>query len=383
MSLLLFVMTAHAAEIRDIHFEQHDDATRMHVIFTGESDFQAKILTSPPQLRILMRDKAFADQKQPPHFISPFQKVSIDQRQDQRQDHLALTVDLDTPAIIQSAFVVEGEPHHHMVIDIIPAPDEDAFLQHVNIPHGPLVLESDSGDVAHRPLSKPDRSNKPIIMIDAGHGGIDPGAISRGGIQEKRITLAIAKKLADRLNKTGLYDARLTRDRDVFIRLHDRVAMAKAAQADLFLSIHADSVRGGHNLTGASVYTLSDTASDAHTAALANRENAVDARVEADETESNDHMIKTLLIDMSMNDTVQKSRELADHIVMGFARAGVKTIRGPHRHAGFVVLTNPNTPSVLIETGFLSNEKQAQDLLTPAAQSKIIEGIMTAIAAYL
>jgi N-acetylmuramoyl-L-alanine amidase len=369
---MIMPISAQAAEIRDIRFGTHPDKTRMVIDFTGASDFQAKILGEPAQLQILLREKILPTQDSF-DFKMPFQNIVFSKR----KDLTALTLNLSSFHVIQSAFVIEGDISHRLVVDVVPA-NENRFYQKVNVPHGTLQTEDIADEVAMTPPLKP---IKPIIMIDAGHGGIDPGAVSKGGIREKDITLSIAKKLAEALTATGHYDARLTRDRDQFLRLHHRVKMARDAQANLFLSIHADSVRGGYNVTGASIYTLSDTASDDQTKALMERENAADA-IGGFDAGVEDVAVNAILIDLAMDDTMEKSRGLANKIIRGLRQAGVQTIVGPHRHAGFVVLKAPDIPSVLIETGFLSNEKQAQDLLNPDTQSKIVQGIVNAVNGY-
>ena len=346
----------------DIRFGNHPDKTRLVIDFTGESDFRA-VIDSAGGMVIHLKHKDVI-----PHNYTvkpPFSDLIIQED----KPFTRLELPLIHPAKIRSAYVIEGNPHR-LVIDVTDGVSNGAV-------HGPLVIDPASLKSDQSAMSE----SKPIIMIDAGHGGVDPGAVSRGGIFEKDITLSIALITFDLLNKSGRYDARLTRETDQFIRLYDRVKMAREADADLFISIHADSVRGGERVSGASVYTLSPTASDAQTAALAKRENAVDL-IGGFDADVADESIQALLINLSMSETMDNSKKLADMLVRGFKDHQVKTIAGPHRHAGFAVLKAPDIPSVLVETGFLSNEDQAKALLDPAYQNAIAQSIFVAVDQY-
>jgi len=348
-----------AAEIIDIRFGKHPDRSRLVIDFTGDTDFQAKI-NKDSALVIHLRQKEVNNLDH--HLKPPFEDLIIKPAGQFTQLHFTL----QSPHKIRSAYVIAGDPNR-LVIDIVAGTPNYTT-------HGPL--QTDAVTKRGHPLNK-----KPIIMIDAGHGGVDPGAISPSGIREKDITLTISLMIADILNKTGRYDAMLTRETDRFIRLYDRVKKARDVDADIFLSIHADSVRGGDRISGASVYTLSETASDAQTAALAKRENAVDL-IGGFDAHIEDDAVHAMLVDMSMQETKNNSIALANMIVRGLKQKNVKTIMGPHRHAGFVVLKAPDIPSVLLETGFLSNEDQARDLLDPLYQNAIAQSVLHALDNY-
>jgi N-acetylmuramoyl-L-alanine amidase len=214
----------------------------------------------------------------------------------------------------------------------------------------------------------------PLIVIDAGHGGVDSGAIASNGVYEKNITLATARKLRDVLLATKRYRVKMTRDSDVFIKLPQRVAIARQAGADLFVSLHADTIMRP-TVQGASVYTLSETASDAETAKLAERENAVDSLVNVDVGDVEDD-VADILIDLVTRDTMNQSKVLAGTVVSTFKISGVAMLpQNPHRSAGFAVLKAPDIPSVLIEMGYLSNRNEADKLSTAAHQQKIASAI--------
>ncbi len=227
-------------------------------------------------------------------------------------------------------------------------------------------------------LVAPAKTKIPLIVIDAGHGGVDSGAIASNGVFEKNITLSVARRLRDTLEATGHYKVHLTRDRDIFIKLPQRVAIARKLGADLFISLHADTImRPG--VQGASVYTLSEKASDAETAKLAERENAVDTLVNVDVGDVEDD-VADILIDLVTRDTMNQSKVLAQDVVSTFHQNSILTLpEHPHRSAGFAVLKAPDIPSVLIEMGYLSNRTEANRLINPEHQQKLAEAIVATI----
>ncbi len=223
------------------------------------------------------------------------------------------------------------------------------------------------------------RNKTPIIMIDAGHGGKDPGATGGKAQYEKDITLAYAKYLTKKLNQTGRYRAFLTRRDDVFILLRERVTLARDAGADIFISLHADSA-GEASARGLSVYTVSEKASDKEAAALAAQEN------KADELDGSvlhkDAQVSDILIDLAQRDTKNKSSRLADIMVEEFKRENMKMLPYPHRYAGFRVLKAHDIPSLLIEMGFLTNPTDQKLLKTTKFKSQISGSIINALDGY-
>lgn len=217
-------------------------------------------------------------------------------------------------------------------------------------------------------------TKKPLIVIDPGHGGVDPGALATNGIFEKNITLATAKEVKRLLEATGRYRVKLTRDTDIYIKLPERVRIARSAGADMFISLHADTI-GRPSVKGASVYTLSDVASDAETAKLATRENAVDTLVNVDVGHV-DADVADILIDLVTRDNMNQSKVLAETVVSTFKANGVSTLPlRPHRSAGFAVLKAPDIPSVLIEMGYLSNKEEADLLASSSHRTKIAASV--------
>lgn len=205
------------------------------------------------------------------------------------------------------------------------------------------------------------------VVLDAGHGGVDKGAVSKSGTLEKEINLAMALALRDALQARGDVEVTLTRDDDTFIPLEERAAIGRRERADLFISIHADSIRYA-DLRGATVYTLSETASDELSREIAASENAAD-RFAGEEWQRDEPTVFDILLDLTRRETVSFSEHFASSLVRDLRREDIRLINRPKRSAGFKVLTAPDVPSVLVELGFLSN-REDEKLLTDAAWRK-------------
>jgi len=213
---------------------------------------------------------------------------------------------------------------------------------------------------------------KPLIVIDPGHGGIDPGALGTDAM-EKNITLAVAKQLRQQLLATGRFRVVLTRDKDVFIPLRDRFKIARDKNADLFISLHADS-NPSTQARGASVYTLSDKASDAEAEALAAKENKSDVIAGVDLSKEN-QTVTGILIDLAQRETTNMSSRFAA-VLVNELRNDTMMLQNSHRFAGFAVLKAPDVPSVLLEMGYVSSSADEQ-LLTNSKHQKLLAGSIT------
>ncbi|MBW8444042.1 MAG: N-acetylmuramoyl-L-alanine amidase [Arenimonas sp.] len=219
-----------------------------------------------------------------------------------------------------------------------------------------------------------------VIAIDAGHGGIDAGATGAATkTQEKEITLAFAKALSERLRGEPGIEAFLVREGDEFLSLSERVTIARQRGANLLISFHADTLRQG-NIRGATVYTISDKASDRMAADLAERENLSDAVGGVSET-GEPAEVSDILLDLTRRETQAFSISMADSVVRSF-EGQVALINNPHRYAGFRVLQAHDVPSILLELGFLSNKEDEKLLLDPAWRVKIADLLATAIRRY-
>jgi N-acetylmuramoyl-L-alanine amidase len=224
------------------------------------------------------------------------------------------------------------------------------------------------------PPTPPD--TRPVIVLDPGHGGVDPGATGLSGVHEKAITLAFATELQHQLEDSGRYRVLLTRTDDSAVALRERVRIARAAHADLFLSIHADTL-ANRAISGLSVYTESETASDRETEALASKENKADLIAGIDLSGAAPELT-SILIDLAQRETRNRSSLLAGELVEALGGVAALLPRA-HRSAGFAVLTAPDVPSVLLELGYLSNKADERGLTSPEHRSRLAGRILAAI----
>ncbi len=231
-----------------------------------------------------------------------------------------------------------------------------------------------------RPAPPPKGGPLPLVMLDPGHGGKDPGAIGVSGTYEKHVAFAAAQELRRQLIAGGRCRVELTRGHDVFIPLQDRVAISQRGGASLFVSMHADALSDA-SVRGASVYTLSDTASDPQTAALARRENSAD-RFGGPSFQNLPPTVASILSSLVRQETRVGSARMARHVVRAL-QPGVGLLTNPARHAGFMVLRAADIPSVLVEMGFMSNYKDEAALRKPEYRAVVAGALRHAIEAYL
>lgn len=247
-----------------------------------------------------------------------------------------------------------------------------------------IVRNNDQlSDYPPRPGVKPQKdhrpSRQPVIVLDPGHGGRDPGAIGITGVFEKDITLAMGLELRKKLEKTGGYQVALTRSRDETLSLRKRVEIAREARGDLFISLHADSI-AKRDIKGLSIYTLSEKASDAEAAALAVRENKADIIAGIDLYNELPE-VANFLIDLTRRETMNLSAEYATIMVNKMLNS-FTLLRNTHRFANFAVLKAPDVPSVLFEMGYLSNPQEEKLLKQSSYREKLAEATMASISKY-
>ena len=290
-----------------------------------------------------------------------------------------IVLDLKTPAVVKKSFHLapRGGYDHRLVIDL-ETTSRTQFLTAVKDSKKarPVMVSKATPDVV-----SPRRSvtGKRIIVIDPGHGGPDPGNLGVIGVHEKVIVLAIARAVRDELKATGRYDVRMTRDRDIFWPVRERFRIARRHGADLFISIHADSI-SKPNVSGASVYNLSETASDKEAARLAARENKSDV-IAGVNLEQADDEVSSILIDLAQRETMNFSAQFAAILVSELER-DVPMLRRGHRFANLGVLKAPDVPSVLLEAGYLTNKQNARFLNSRDGQRRIAKAVRRAIDRY-
>ena len=243
-----------------------------------------------------------------------------------------------------------------------------------------LSPEGTDGGIPLPPITAARSENAPLVVIDAGHGGRDPGASSAlGGEPESRVTLALALAVRDALAATGRVRVALTRSDNTYIALEDRYAIARRLGADLFVSIHADIAPSNDQARGATIYTLSEVASDREAAALAERENDANrlgaARMSADPN------VNLILIDLAQRESMEQAAAFA-RLLHREAEPVIPFRPIWHRFAAFIVLKAPDIPSILFEAGYLSNLQDAADLQSPAGRQRVAEGLRRAIEAF-
>ncbi len=292
-----------------------------------------------------------------------------------------IVMDLTGPALIDKTFVVDpadGQPAR-LVIDVVPT-TSDKFLAATRA-YKEQQLASAANAVDTGVNAAPgDHGDKPVIVLDPGHGGIDTGAHGGGGVLEKDVTLAFGKTLGRLLEASGRYRVVFTRDDDSYISLGERVAIARRNNADLFISIHANSFPGG-SVRGAIVYTASDKASDQMAASLANTENELDALAGVDVNAADSNDVKDILADLTLRETRNFGVVFARNLIKELGKT-TRMFKVPHQEAAFKVLESPDVPSALIELGYLTNPNDAKLMVTEAWQDKTATSIVKAIDDY-
>jgi N-acetylmuramoyl-L-alanine amidase len=350
----------------------HDeDGTEVTLRLTQGVPFRVYTLANPPRLVLDFAEVNFADLSADEILPEPgaVQAVRFGAL---RPGWSRMIADMAEPMLPQDIGLNSGEGFVQISMRL-EAVDQDAFLAASGAPSDAAWAEEPSDD----PIKSKD-DNMFTVVLDAGHGGIDPGA-ERGGLVEKVIVLDFARELRDMLRRAGL-NVEMTRDSDVFVALEARTALAHRVSGDVFVSIHADVITEGQ-AEGATVYTLSERASDAASAELAARHNRSDLLAGVDLTGTDDE-VTSVLLDLTRRETQPRSDDLARTIIEGMAKAGGPMNNKPWRTAGFSVLKSADIPSVLVEIGFLSSERDRKNLADPIWRSVIAAGLADAILAW-
>jgi N-acetylmuramoyl-L-alanine amidase len=288
-----------------------------------------------------------------------------------------MVFDLTKPVRIDNAYVVDATDSApaRMVLDLAPT-DRDSFLKKI-------ALES-KAEPANKTLPAPTSNpadSRPLVVLDPGHGGVDTGTKGPGGELEKDIVLDFAQRLRDRIEKAGKYRVLMTRTDDTFIPLPDRVKIARGAGASLFMSIHADSLpKKEGDAQGATIYTLSDKATDPEAERLAEQENKADVIAGVDLKDEPDD-VAGILLDLAQRETKTFSVQFA-HKLVDDLKGVTRLYKSPLKSAGFRVLKDPDVPSVLVELGYVSNKQDLASLLSDNWRDHTADAVARAIDGY-
>ncbi|KNG95294.1 N-acetylmuramoyl-L-alanine amidase [Pseudaestuariivita atlantica] len=290
-----------------------------------------------------------------------------------------LVLDLAEPMVVTEAGLQVDTGGAVLTVEMARADRETFDAAVAAVPDLPGWDLPDPADVAP-PRAELGAGGAIVVMIDPGHGGIDPGA-EAAGVKEADLMLRLARELRDAIRRTEGLDAVLTRDSDTFVALERRVALAKAADADLFVSLHADALADGH-AQGATVYVLDEDASDAASAALAERHDREDLLAGVDLTGAEDEVARVLM-DLARTETAPRSEALARHLVERIEDAVGEVHKRPLRRASFSVLKAADIPSVLVEVGFLSTQADLDRLQDAEWRGRMVMGVRDGIIAWV
>jgi len=358
--------------VRDIRLERHKGATR--VVFSLSDSAKHKLfhLTNPSRVVLDFPATTVAPGKRLSLQPSPLVKgVRYAMRND---SELRVVLDLAGKATTRT-YIRRSSKLRELVVE----------FASMEIPATAAAVPAASEPVYRKPVKtsqrkKPGKLRDLVIAIDAGHGGKDPGAIGRKGTHEKQVVLQTARRLAKRLEREPGYKPVMIRNSDVFMPLRDRIKKARAAKADLFISIHADASPNAR-AQGSSVYILSENGASSEAARfLARQENAVDL-IGGVSLENRDEMLASVLLDLSQRHTIETSYKAASRMLAELNKVGKVHSRKVEK-AAFVVLKSPDIPSVLVETAFISNPREERRLKTREHQEKLARSMVKGIKKY-
>lgn len=374
---LLFLLTslplstANAAKsiIKKVEFS---DKNNLKISLTKNTEFKIFTLTKPNRLVIDIDNSVFEKKNYKPrlpYFISSF-RSHID-----KKNSLRMVFDLKQEINIKNTSLQRAKDRN--LTNIIA---HFSGIKAKSKQYTPIKKKAQKKKWK-KAKSKPSWKSKKVVVIDAGHGGKDPGTIGNyARTKEKNVTLSYARELKKKLDKSGKYRVFLTRKTDYFIPLRQRVQKARNFKADLFISIHANSIKK-KSTSGFSIYTLSEKSSDKQAELLARKENRSDIIAGANFSGASRDIMKTL-IDMSQRDSMNSSSIFANLVIKSVKRSRIKALQNTHRFAGFAVLTAPDMASVLIELGYLSNKYEERKLNSYRYKRKLVGSIARAVDEY-
>ena len=357
-----------------IGIELTDNSAQSHLVLelSDPVDFRSFLLTNPNRVVVEMPEVLWRPGTTPaPSGRGIVKNYRFGQF---RKNDSRLVVELNRPVKIASAaMLAPGDgAGFRLVINLTPTTASD-FAANAGWPTPAEFAPNKNTLLADQTR----KDSRPLIIIDPGHGGMDPGTHGESGLLEKNIALSVARQLRERLEQSGHYRVKLTRDADVFIPLRDRVEIARAAHGDLFVSLHADS-NEYREIRGASVYTLSRGASDREAASLADKENLAGVALGLEPADTT-AVADSILTDMGQREITNLSARFAETIIAALPPATDVHKPLPHRSANFAVLKAPDIPSVLIELGYLTNTDDESEMATQSWRMRVAGAIANAI----
>jgi N-acetylmuramoyl-L-alanine amidase len=367
---LFWLQAAYAAvDVRAVRVWAAPTSTRVVLDLSGAAQHHLLLLHNPERVVVdISRARLARNAHGVPAGAGDVKRVRMSHS---ASGNLRLVLDLSRPAQAKS-FLSTPNAHYgyRLVVDLSAVPR--AIHGRAAAAHIPR-LASTRSDQPVKPRHAPADARDLIIAVDAGHGGEDPGAIGMNGTREKDVVLAIARELAAKINTETGMKAVLTRSGDYFVPLRDRMRRARAQQADLFVSIHADSIRD-HSIDGSSVYILSQRgATDEASRWLAERENASDL-IGGVSLDDKSDLLASVLLDVSQSASLNASQVAAERVLHELTLAG-QVRKHRVQQARFVVLKSPDIPSMLVETAYISNPQEELRLRTPAHQAQLAAAI--------
>lgn len=358
---------------------EHEDRTRLVIELSDPVNLRAFALANPDRVVIDMPEVSW--RLGAPPRPSGFGAIKSYRYGQFRAGNSRMVIDLNQPVTVSDALVLPPSSGfgYRVVIDLFPT-TRPKFDAQAGWPADLKKRESDAEKLAAMIAAQQSPQGKAggrkIIVLDPGHGGLDSGTVGVNGLMEKDLALAEGLKLKRELQARG-YTVYMTRSDDSFIPLRQRVAIARADKADLFIALHADS-NPDPDTTGTSIYTLNDGRSDREAAALARRENQSDVIAGVDLSGDN-NPVAPILINLAQRDTRNKSSEFATNALKELGQVTDLLARSPHRSASLAVLVAPDVPAVLIELGYLSNDKDAAQMNTDGWRARVASAIADAV----
>ncbi|TSD79921.1 AMIN domain-containing protein [Pseudomonas sp. KBS0710] len=367
--LFTFPLGAFATQIRNARLWRSDDKLRLVFDLSGPVQYKTFSLTSPERVIIDLSGAGLS---------GDFSQLALKNSgiTSIRSGHFGksdtrIVLDLASPMQLNSFLLPPQDGQgHRLVLDL------------TNATHAPRQIAAEPAPLV-APVDKAHPKRDIIVVVDPGHGGKDPGAIGSKGQREKDVVLSIAQLLAKRLKREKGFDVKLVRNDDFFVPLRKRVDIARQHKADMFISVHADAAPR-LTASGASVYALSEGGATSATARfMAQRENGADllGATTLLNLKDKDPMLAGVILDMSMNATIASSLQLGSS-VLGSLQSITTLHQKRVEQAGFAVLKSPDVPSILVETGFISNTRDAQRLVTARHQQAVADGLFDGLKKY-